>query len=83
MAKLNLPGVLVFVVVSTGAAVGVTCGDGGTNNNTADAGQNCAYTCVRANPADAGPGNDAGVICPACANGMGKCPSGCEPIPLA
>ena len=79
MATLSLPRVLVFVVVATGATVGATCGDGGTNP-TADGGQDCNYTCVRA--PDAGSESDAGVTCPRCANAMHQCPSGCEPLGL-
>ncbi|MEA2700579.1 MAG: hypothetical protein QOI66_4850 [Myxococcales bacterium] len=82
MPKLSLPRVLVFAVVATGAAVGATCGDGGTPS-TADAGQDCSFTCVATSPSDAGAGSDAGVTCPVCANQMRQCPSGCEPLGLA
>ena len=80
MAKLNLPRVLAFVVVATGATVGATCGDGETNP-TADGGQDCNFACVRSS--DAGSGSDAGVTCPVCADGMHQCPAGCDRLGLA
>jgi hypothetical protein len=78
MSKLRLPATLAFVIVSAGGAIAACDSDGG---KTADAGQDCSYTCVPDSSGDGGPMGDAG--CPMCADQNHECPSGCIPLSLA
>jgi hypothetical protein len=80
MSKIRLPATLAFVIVSAGGAIAACDSDGG---KTADAGQDCSYTCVPDSSDDGGPMGDGGVSCPMCADQNHECPSGCIPIGLA
>jgi len=82
MPGLRLPSTLAFVIVSAGAVVGAACDGDGPHADARP--EPCQVTCV-SSPFfdDGGLVGDAGVTCPACADELDRCPSGCYPIGLA